>query len=213
MLGSIQGARPEHGFSLGGMQVHAKEQGLEQAMQGLVLSQVRLSVILSSFILTCSQHQQPSLLPSSVMAHNLPCLDSLANQVNGVPSNIFQRFQLNIQVSNMEMADEVEMSSNANSQEEMEAPSNPAYRQYLADRADEERKEATMPTSMMAHCILPTNEQQQQMLLYQQLGMVQQQQQHQQLEQQHQLVQQLGGNALLSRQPDLVPVLSSLHLV
>jgi len=181
MLGSIQGARPEQGFSLGGMQVHAKEQGLEQAMQGLVLSQ---------------HQQQPSLLPSSVMAHNLPCLDSLANQV-----------------SNMEMADEVEMSSNANSQEEMEAPSNPAYRQYLADRADEERKEATMPTSMMAHCILPTNEQQQQMLLYQQLGMVQQQQQHQQLEQQHQLVQQLGGNALLSRQPDLVPVLSSLHLV
>ena len=110
----------------------------------------------------------------------------------------------------MELADEV--SSNANSQEEMEAPSNPAYRQYLADRADEERKETTMPTSMMAHCILPTNEQQQQMLLYQQLGMVQQQQ-HQQLEQQHQLVQQLGGNALLSRQPDLVPVLSSLHLV
>jgi len=178
MLGSIQGARPEQGFSLGGMQVHAKEQGLEQAMQGLVLS----------------QHQQPSLLPSSVMAHNLPCLDSLASQV-----------------SNMELADEV--SSNANSQEEMEAPSNPAYRQYLADRADEERKETTMPTSMMAHCILPTNEQQQQMLLYQQLGMVQQQQQHQQLEQQHQLVQQLGGNALLSRQPDLVPVLSSLHLV
>merc|ERR1712107_917869 len=113
------------------------------------------------------------------MAHNLPCLDSLANQ--------------NFQVSNMEMADEVEMSSNANSQEEMEAPSNPAYRQYLADRADEERKEAAMPTSMMAHCILPTN-----------------QQQHQLLEQQHQLVQQLGGNALLSRQPDLVPVLSSL---
>lgn len=113
----------------------------------------------------------------------------------------------------MEMADEVEISSNANSQEEMEAPSNPAYRQYLADRADEERKEATMPTSMMAHCILPTNQQQQQMLLYQQLGMVQQQQQHQQLEQQHQLAQQLGGNALLSRQPDLVPVLSSLHLV
>ena len=212
MLGSIQGARPEHGFSLGGMQVHAKEQGLEQAMQGLVLSQVHLSLILSTFILICSQHQQqPSLLPSSVMAHNLPCLDSLANQVNGVPSNIFQRFQLNIQVSNMELADEV--SSNANSQEEMEAPSNPAYRQYLADRADEERKEATMPTSMMAHCILPTNEQQQQMLLYQQLGMVQQQHQHQQLEQQHQLVQQLGGNALLSRQPDLVPVLSSLHLV
>merc|ERR1712080_308044 len=180
-MGSIQGARPEHGFSLGGMQAHAKEQGLEQAMQGLVLS----------------QHQQPSLLPSSVMAHNLSCLDSLANQ--------------NIQVSNMEMADEVEMSSNANSQEEMEAPSNPAYRQYLADRADEERKEATMPTSMMAHCILPTNQQQQQMLLYQQLGMVQQQ--HQQLEQQHQLVHQLGGNALLSRQPDLVPALSSLHLV
>ena len=90
------------------------------------------------------------------------------------------------------MADEVEISCNANSQEEMEAPSNPAYRQYLADRADEERKEATMPTSMMAHCILPTNEQQQQMLLYQQLGMVQQQHQHQQLEQQHQLVQQLG---------------------
>merc|ERR1712088_753573 len=124
------------------------------------------------------------------MAHNLPCLDSLANQV-----------------SSMEMADEVEISNNANSQEEMEAPSNPAYRQYLADRADEERKEATMPSSMMAHCILPTNQQQQQMLLYQQLGMVQQQQQHQQL------VQQLGGNALLSRQPDLVPVLSSLHLV
>merc|ERR1712004_201262 len=157
------------------MQVHAKEQGLEQAMKGLVLS----------------QHQQ-----SSVMAHNLPCLDSLANQV-----------------SNMEMAAEVDISSNANSQEEMEAPSNPAYRQYLADRADEERKEATMPSSMMAHCILPTNQQQQQMLLYQQLGMVQQQQQHQQLEQQHQLAQQLGGNALLSRQPDLVPVLSSLHLV
>ena len=94
MLGSIQGARPEQGFSLGGMQVHAKEQGLEQAMQGLVLSQVRLSVILSSFILTCSQHQQPSLLPSSVMAHNLPCLDSLASQVNGVPSNIFQLFRI-----------------------------------------------------------------------------------------------------------------------
>ena len=94
MLGSIQGARPEHGFSLGGMQVHAKEQGLEQAMQGLVLSQVHLSIILSSFILTGSQHQQPSLLPSSVMAHNLPCLDSLANQVNGVPSNIFQLFRI-----------------------------------------------------------------------------------------------------------------------
>ena len=94
MLGSIQGARPEHGFSLGGMQVHAKEQGLEQAMQGLVLSQVHLSIILSSFILIGSQHQQPSLLPSSVMAHNLPCLDSLANQVNGVPSNIFQLFRI-----------------------------------------------------------------------------------------------------------------------
>merc|ERR1719150_2899307 len=98
-------------------------------------------------------------------------------------------------------------------QEEMEAPTNPAYRQYLADRAEEERRasEAVMPSSMMAHCILPTNQQQQQMQLYQQLGMVQQRQQHQQLEQQHQLAQQLGGNALLSRQPDLIPVLSSLQ--
>ena len=99
-------------------------------------------------------------------------------------------------------------------QEEMEAPTNPAYRQYLADRAEEERRasEAVMPSSMMAHCILPTNQQQQQMQLYQQLGMVQQQQQHQQAGNLH-LLQQLGGSSLLTRQPDLVPVLSSLHLV
>merc|ERR1719397_1601545 len=93
-------------------------------------------------------------------------------------------------------------------QEEMEAPSNPAYRQYLADRAEEERRAAgeMMPTSMMAHCILPTNQQQHQMLLYQQLGMVQQHQ-HQQAEN-LQLAQQLGGSSLISSQPDLVPVLS-----
>merc|ERR1712055_653050 len=184
MLGAIQGggeARPAVGIPLVGRREDPKSgQGLENAMQGLILS-------------------QPSLLPSSVLPHNLPCLDSLANQV-----------------SCMEMSEEMEVGSNAGmnnpgghqqhqhqgvgTQEEMEAPSNPAYRQYLADRAEEERKEATMPTSMMVHCILPTNQQQQQMLLYQQLGMVQQQQQHQQLEQQQQLVQQLGGNALLSRQ-------------
>ena len=133
----------------------------------------------------------------------------------------------------MEMSEEMEVGSNGGlnpggqqqqqqqvmgTQEEMEAPSNPAYRQYLADRAEEERREM-MPTSMMAHCILPTTNQHQQhqMLLYQQLGMVQQQQQ--QLEHQHrqigshQLVQQLGGSSLISTQPDLVPVLSSLHLV
>ena len=135
----------------------------------------------------------------------------------------------------MEMSEEMEVGSNGGlnpggqqqqqqqeeqvmgTQEEMEAPSNPAYRQYLADRAEEERREM-MPTSMMAHCILPTTNQHQQhqMLLYQQLGMVQQQQQlehqHRQIGS-HQLVQQLGGSSLISTQPDLVPVLSSLHLV
>ena len=95
------------------------------------------------------------------------------------------------QVSSMEMSEEMEVGSNAGvnpseqvaTQEEMEAPSNPAYRQYLADRAEEERRAAgeMLPTSMMAHCILPTNQQQHQMLLYQQLGMVQQHQ-HQQAE-------------------------------
>merc|ERR1712055_458397 len=151
-------------------------------MQGLILS-------------------QPSLLPSSVLPHNLPCLDSLANQV-----------------SCMEMSEEMEVGSNAGmnnpgghqqhqhqgvgTQEEMEAPSNPAYRQYLADRAEEERRAAgeMMPTSMMAHCILPTNQQQHQMLLYQQLGMVQQHQ-HQHQHQQGgnlQLAQQLGGSSLIS---------------
>ena len=124
----------------------------------------------------------------------------------------------------MEMSEEMEVGSNAGvnpseqvaTQEEMEAPSNPAYRQYLADRAEEERRAAgeMLPTSMMAHCILPTN--QHQMLLYQQLGMVQQQQQ---VGHQHgqagklELAQQLGGSSLISSQPDLVPVLSSLHLV
>ena len=137
------------------------------------------------------------------------------------------------QVSSMEMSEEMEVGSNAGmnnpdgqqqqqhqgvgTQEEMEAPSNPAYRQYLADRAEEERRAAgeMMPTSMMAHCILPTNQQQHQMLLYQQLGMVQQHQ-HQHQHQQAgnlQLAQQLGGSSLISSQPDLVPVLSSLHLV
>ena len=130
----------------------------------------------------------------------------------------------------MEMSEEMEVGSNAGispdgqqqeqqrhqgvgTQEEMEAPSNPAYRQYLADRAEEERRAAgeMMPTSMMAHCILPTNQQQHQMLLYQQLGMVQQHQ-HQQAGN-LQLAQQLGGSSLISSQPDLVPVLSSLHLV
>ena len=133
------------------------------------------------------------------------------------------------QVSSMEMSEEMEVGSNAGmnnpdgqqqhqhqgvgTQEEMEAPSNPAYRQYLADRAEEERRAAgeMMPTSMMAHCILPTNQQQHQMLLYQQLGMVQQHQ-HQQAGN-LQLAQQLGGSSLISSQPDLVPVLSSLHLV
>jgi len=200
MLGAIQGveARPEVGIPLVGRQrdQDAKPgQGLENAMQGLILS------------------QQPSLLPSSVLAHNLPCLDSLANQV-----------------SHMEMSEEMEVGSNGGmnpggqqqqqeqvaTQEEMEAPSNPAYRQYLADRAEEERREM-MPTSMMAHCILPTNQHQQhQMLLYQQLGMVQQQQQLEHQHRQvgsHQLAQQLGGSSLISTQPDLVPVLSSLHLV
>ena len=130
------------------------------------------------------------------------------------------------QVSHMEMSEEMEVGSNAGvnpseqvaTQEEMEAPSNPAYRQYLADRAEEERRAAgeMLPTSMMAHCILPTNQQQHQMLLYQQLGMVQQQQQ---VGHQHgqagklELAQQLGGSSLISSQPDLVPVLSSLHLV
>ena len=127
----------------------------------------------------------------------------------------------------MEMSEEMEVGSNAGvnpseqaTQEEMEAPSNPAYRQYLADRAEEERRAAgeMLPTSMMAHCILPTNQHQQQMLLYQQLGMVQQQQQQQvghQLGQvgKLELAQQLGGSSLISSQPDLVPVLSSLHLV
>ena len=120
----------------------------------------------------------------------------------------------------MEMSEEMDLGSSAGgkdqnaTQEEMEAPTNPAYRQYLADRAEEERRasEAVMPSSMMAHCILPTNQQQQQMQLYQQLGMVQQQQQHQQAGNLH-LLQQLGGSSLLTRQPDLVPVLSSLHLV
>ena len=137
------------------------------------------------------------------------------------------------QVSSMEISEEMEVGSNAGmnnpdgqqqhqgvgTQEEMEAPSNPAYRQYLADRAEEERRAAgeMLPTSMMAHCILPTNQQQHQMLLYQQLGMVQQQQQ--QVVHQHgqvgklELAQQLGGSSLISSQPDLVPVLSSLHLV
>merc|ERR1719341_1080617 len=89
-------------------------------------------------------------------------------------------------------------------QEEMEAPSNPAYRQYLADRAEEERRAAgeMLPTSMMAHCILPTNQQQHQMLLYQQLGMVQQQQQVGHQAGNLQLAQQLGGSSLISSQPD-----------
>merc|ERR1712203_334229 len=165
MLGALQGggARPSGDLPLvGGRQEEATSRGLENAMQGLLLS------------------QQSSLLPSSVLPHNLPCLDSLANQA-----------------SDMKMS------------EEMEAPTNPAYRQYLADRAEEERRasEAVMPSSMMAHCILPTNQQQQQMQLYQQLGMVQQQQQHQQAGNLH-LLQQLGGSSLLTRQPDLVPVLS-----
>ena len=82
----------------------------------------------------------------------------------------------------MEMSEEMDLGSSAGmnpggkdqnaTQEEMEAPTNPAYRQYLADRAEEERRasEAVMPSSMMAHCILPTNhQQQQQMQLYQQL--------------------------------------------
>merc|ERR1711971_591746 len=200
MLGAIQGggeARPTVGIPLIGRREDAKPgQGLENAMQGLILSQ-----------------QQPSLLPSSVLPHNLPCLDSLANQV-----------------SSMEMSEEMEVGSNAGgqqqqqqqhqqhqgvgTQEEMEAPSNPAYRQYLADRAEEERRaagEMMMPTSMMAHCILPTNQQQHQLMLYQQLGMVHQHQ-HQQAEN-LQLAQRLGGSSLISSQPDLVPVLSSLHLV
>merc|ERR1712172_112811 len=200
MLGAIQGgaeARPTVGIPLIGRREDAKPgQGLENAMQGLILS------------------QQPSLLPSSVLPHNLPCLDSLANQV-----------------SSMEMSEEMEVGSNAGgqqqqqqqqhqqhqgvgTQEEMEAPSNPAYRQYLADRAEEERRaagEMMMPTSMMAHCILPTNQQQHQLMLYQQLGMVHQHQ-HQQAEN-LQLAQRLGGSSLISSQPDLVPVLSSLHLV
>merc|ERR1719249_596279 len=159
MLGAIQGGDPLAGRQRD--QDAKPGQGLENAMQGLILS-------------------QPSLLPStSVLAHNLSCLDSLANQV-----------------SHMEMSEEMEVGSNGalnpggqqqqqqqqeqvmGTQEEMEAPSNPAYRQYLADRAEEERREM-MPTSMMAHCILPTTNQHQQhqMLLYQQLGMVQQQQQ------------------------------------
>ena len=124
----------------------------------------------------------------------------------------------------MEMSEEMDLGSSAGmnpggkdqnaTQEEMEAPTNPAYRQYLADRAEEERRasEAVMPSSMMAHCIMPTSQQQQQMQLYQQLGMVQQQQQHQQAGNLD-LLQQLGGSSLLTRQPDLVPVLSSLHLV
>ena len=127
------------------------------------------------------------------------------------------------QVSDIEMSEEMDLGSSAGmnpggkdqnaTQEEMEAPTNPAYRQYLADRAEEERRasEAVMPSSMMAHCIMPTSQQQQQqMQLYQQLGMVQQQQQ--QAGNLH-LLQQLGGSSLLTRQPDLVPVLSSLHLV
>ena len=114
----------------------------------------------------------------------------------------------------MEVSEEMEAAMNPNelsaTQEEMEAPSNPAYRQYLADRAEEERRATEMPPSMMAHCILPTNQQQQQqMLLYQQLGMVQQQQQVGKLE----LAQQLGGSSLVTNKPDLVPVLSSLHLI
>merc|ERR1711971_495537 len=187
MLGAIQGggeARPTVGIPLVGRREDAKSgQGLENAMQGLILSQ-----------------QQPSLLPTSVLPHNLPCLDSLANQG-----------------SSMEMSEEMEVGRNAGgqqpqhqqqqqyqqqqqhqqhqgvgTQEEMEAPSNPAYRQYLADRAEEERRaagEMMMPTSMMAHCILPTN---------------QQQHQHQQAEN-LQLAQQLGGSSLISSQPDLVP--------
>merc|ERR1711971_482821 len=194
MLGAIQGggeARPTVGIPLVGRREDAKSgQGLENAMQGLILS------------------QQPSLLPTSVLPHNLPCLDSLANQV-----------------SSMEMSEEMEVGRNAGgqqhqqhqgvgTQEEMEAPSNPAYRQYLADRAEEERRaagEMMMPTSMMAHCILPTNQQQHQLMLYQQFGMVHQHQ-HQQAEN-LQLAQRLGGSSLISSQPDLVPVLSSLHLV
>ena len=121
----------------------------------------------------------------------------------------------------MEMSEEMDLGSSAGgkdqnaTQEEMEAPTNPAYRQYLADRAEEERRasEAVMPSSMMAHCILPTNQQQHQMLLYQQLGMVQQHQHQHQQAGNLQLAQQLGGSSLISSQPDLVPVLSSLHLV
>jgi len=117
----------------------------------------------------------------------------------------------------MSEAEEMEVAMNPNeqqvlaTQEEMEAPSNPAYRQYLADRAEEERRATEMPSSMMAHCILPTNQhQQQQMLLYQQLGMVQQ---HHGQVGKLELAQQLGGSSLISTKPDLVPVLSSLHLV
>jgi len=216
MLGAIQGggeARPTVGIPLIGRREDAKPgQGLENAMQGLILS------------------QQPSLLPSSVLPHNLPCLDSLANQVSsmemseemevgrnaGGQQHQQQQHQHQQQQQYQQQQQQHQQHQGVGTQEEMEAPSNPAYRQYLADRAEEERRaagEMMMPTSMMAHCILPTNQQQHQMMLYQQLGMVQQHQhQHQQAEN-LQLAQQLGGSSLISSQPDLVPVLSSLHLL
>merc|ERR1711971_626390 len=180
MLGAIQGggeARPTVGIPLIGRREDAKPgQGLENAMQGLILSQ-----------------QQPSLLPSSVLPHNLPCLDSLANQV-----------------SSMEMSEEMEVGSNAGGQQQQQQQ----HQQHQGVGTQEERRaagEMMMPTSMMAHCILPTNQQQHQLMLYQQLGMVHQHQ-HQQAEN-LQLAQRLGGSSLISSQPDLVPVLSSLHLV
>jgi hypothetical protein len=81
---------------------------------------------------------------------------------------------------------------------ELEAPGNPAYQQYLAERAEQERtQQGPVLASMAAHCVLPAQQQ-----LYHQLGMVQQcgTRQQRQLGSQ-QLAQQLGGAALAHRSP------------
>lgn len=180
--------------------------------------------VLSNAMEGLSVTEAPSHLTPGLQPHRLQCLDSLALQVN--------------QMGFQEQAD-------------LEAPSNPLYLQYLAERQEEESRRlqhcmepclqhcivqcraeqctagqgeamdtAFLP-SMASHCLSykhtpsPNLHQEQQQLLYQQLGMVHQQQleQQQRLVHSQQLAQQLGGAALPSRQPDLVPIITSMQLL
>ena len=62
-------------------------------------------------------------------------------------------------------------------QEHLEAPANPAYQQYLAQRCkEEERQEPAFLPSMASHCVQTPPQHQ----LYQQLGMVHQVSHHHQ---------------------------------